>query len=173
MELHLPAHHWEHRMPDWAAAAVAGVAGGAVLMVLDLLWSALVTGESPWRTSYLIAAIVSGPDALGMPADFHLGVVSTALITHYLLGLGFGLLLGFSVAGFHWDADPIVMAEIGVLFGLLLYLFDFHVMTQAFPWFVEMRGWATLAAHLVFGVVTAMLYWKLAARGMDRPWKPS
>jgi hypothetical protein len=31
-----------------------------------------------------------------------------------------------------------------------------------------LRGWATLVAHLVFGVSAALLYWKLARRGVAR-----
>ena len=30
---------WHWRAPDWTAAAVAGFGAGAVLMVLDLVWS--------------------------------------------------------------------------------------------------------------------------------------
>ncbi|HSV71625.1 MAG TPA: hypothetical protein VLI72_16075 [Methylibium sp.] len=160
MDLHLPSYHWEHRLPHWPAAAVAGLVAGAVLMLLDLLWSALILGESPWRTSHLIAAIVLGPDALAS-AEFGLGVVSAALVTHYVLGVVFGLALAFIVAGFHWDAQPAVMLGAGALFGLALYVLDFHVMTQFFPWFAELRGWPTFIAHLVFGVVAALLYWKL------------
>lgn len=160
MHLRLYSHRWEHRLPDWPAAAVAGLVAGAVLMVLDLLWSATVTGDSPWRTSHLIAAIALGPAALTSSA-FSLGVVSAALATHYALGIGFGLALAFIIVGFHWESSLAVMQLIGALFGLVLYLFDFYAMTQFFPWFAELRGWPNLVAHLVFGVVAALLYWKL------------
>lgn len=163
MDLHLPSYHWEHRLPDWPVAAVAGLVAGAVLMLLDLLWSAFVIGESPWRTSHLIAAIVLGPDALASSA-FGVGVVGAALATHYALGIVFGLALAFVVAGFHWDEQPTVMLIAGALFGVALYVLDFHVMTQFFPWFAELRGWPTFVAHLVFGVVAALMYWKLNPR---------
>jgi len=38
----------KHRPLDWAAAAVAGLGAGAILMVLDLMWSLAITGEGPW-----------------------------------------------------------------------------------------------------------------------------
>src|SRR6202008_2660838 len=49
MELRLRLHHWEGRSPDLLAAAVAGFAAGAVLMVLELLWSAAVRSDALWR----------------------------------------------------------------------------------------------------------------------------
>ena len=38
-------------------------------------------------------------------------------------------------------------------------------MTEWMPWFIEMRGWATFLAHLVFGLVAALLYWRLRRPG--------
>ena len=37
----------ERRTPDWLVAAVAGLAGGAAVMLLDLLWSVIVHDVSP------------------------------------------------------------------------------------------------------------------------------
>jgi hypothetical protein len=167
MDLHLSSQHWEHRLPDWPAAAVAGLAAGAVLMVLDLLWSAFVSEVSPWRSSHLIAAIALGPDALAS-SEFGLGIVLAALVTHYALGVAFALLLAFILARFHWDTHPAVALPVGALFGVALYLFDFYAMTSVFPWFAELRGAATLVAHAVFGGVAALLYWKLNRHGEDR-----
>lgn len=158
MDLHLHTPHWEHRLPDWPAAAVSGFVAGAVLMVLDLLWSAVVSGESPWRSSHLIAAIVLGPQTLGAASEFGLGAVAVALLTHYVLGILFAMALAFVLVGFRWEADRTSAALVGALFGAALYLLNFHVMTQAFPWFAELRGWPTLVAHLVFGIVAALLY---------------
>lgn len=160
MDLRLASHHGTHRLPNGPAAAVSGLVAGAALMVLDLLWSALITGESPWRTSHLIAAIVLGQDALAS-SEFDLGVVAAALVTHYALGIVFGLVLAFILAGFHWNSGTGVAALVGAVFGLALYLLNFHAMTQFFPWFAELRGWPTLSAHLLFGMVAALLYRKL------------
>jgi hypothetical protein len=164
MDLHLPSHHWEHRLPDWPAAAVSGFVAGAALMVLDLLWSALISGQSPWRSSHLIAAIVLGPDAVAS-SGFALGVVAAALATHYALGIVFGLALAFIIAGFHWDSSPGVVSLIGAAFGLALYVLNFHAMTQIFPWFAELRGWPTLTAHLLFGIAAALLYRRFNRQG--------
>ena len=158
-------HHWEHREPDWAAAAVSGFAAGALLMVLELAWAALAGTNGPWRISQLVAALTLGAGPLQVsPFTFDAWVVGMALVTHYLLGVAFGTVLGYFLAGFHYDVTVGPMVLIGAAFGLLLYLINFHALTGVFPWFIELRGWTTLAAHLAFGISAAVLYWKLARR---------
>lgn len=75
--------------------------------------------------------------------------------------------LGYILAGFRYDTTVMAMLLIGAAFGVLLYLINFFVLTQVFSWFKELRGWTTLAAHLVFGISTALLYWKLARRRVE------
>jgi hypothetical protein len=163
MELRLHLHRWERHEPDWSAAAVAGFAAGAVLMVLELLWAGLLSSSGPWRIPHLVAAIVLGPESLRAPAEaFSVLVVAAALATHYLVGCVFGMALGFVSAGFRYDTCLGVLALGGVLFGALLYVFSFHIATQVFWWLVELRGWKTLLAHLIFGATASLLYWKLA-----------
>lgn len=164
MELQLQqTHNWERRWPDWRAAAVAGFAAGAVLMVMELVWEATMGPAGPWRIPHIIAALILGPDIL-KPAvlDFNLGVVTIAMATHYVLGIVFGVLLGVLIAGFHYETSLFAILWIGAGFGFVLYLFNFHGLTAFVPWFAELRGWGTLFAHMAFGTVAAGLYWKLA-----------
>lgn len=160
MELHIRSHRWERRVPDWKVAAVSGFVAGAALMVLELLWSTLITDGSPWRTSHMIAAIVMGPDIL-QPVDFSLPVVATALATHYVLGIAFGLILAGIIAPYRFDSSLARVLLTGAIFGAVLYLFNFYGMSRVFEWFTEMRGLATFIAHLIFGMVAAATYWKL------------
>ena len=157
----------EPRRPDWSAAAVAGFAAGAILMVLDLLWSVFVVGASPWANSHRIAALVMGPpaqDATGFDAV----IVAVSLVAHYALGVASGLVLALVSAPLRLDATPAVAALTGAVFGLVIYLVNFHGMVRFFPWLADIRGWATLTGHLVFGVSAALLYWKLERRGETR-----
>src|SRR3954468_19497795 len=79
---------------DWAAAAVAGFAAGAVLMVLDLVWSSIFNAHGPWRTSHMIAPLFIGTDILRTTGyAFNVWVVSIALATHYALGVIFGTVM--------------------------------------------------------------------------------
>lgn len=159
MDLHLRFYHPQH-VPDWPAAAVAGFAAGAVMMLLEMFWSALASDTSPWAVSHMIAAIVMGPATL-QSTDFNLEVVAVALAAHYVLGICFGLLLAAMLMPFRLDASLGLVAVVGAVFGAVLYLMNFYVMTYFFPWFVEWRGTHTLLAHLIFGETAALLYLEL------------
>jgi hypothetical protein len=158
MEL-MQLHRWVRREPDWAAAAVSGFLAGAVLMVLELIWSVAQNG-SPWATAHKIAALVMGPEVLHA-TDFSFGVVATALLTHYILGVFFALILAIVIASFHFDSSAGMALLIGAAFGLLLYWFNFYGVTRFFAWFAEMRGWSSVVTHLVFGMTAGIAYWKL------------
>lgn len=161
MELQLREHDWRLRRPDVGAALAAGLVAGAALMVIELAWAASIGGD-PWRVSRLVAALVLGPGILE-GSGFALGVVAVALLTHYLLGVLFGLVLAYVIAGFNYDDDrgAGMMQVIGAVFGMALYLLNFHGLGFVFPWLAELRGWATFVAHLVFGIAAAFTYWKL------------
>lgn len=160
MELHMHTHRWVQRSPDWTVAAVAGFASGAVLMVLELLWSTIIMGSSPWETSHMVAAIVMGQDAL-QSTDFNLMIVAVALITHYVLGIAFALILSAMLVSFRFDSSIGMVLLSGAVFGVVMYLFNFYGMVRFFSWFAEMRGWATVVAHVIFGMLVAAMYWKL------------
>lgn len=152
------------RKPDWPAAAVAGFAAGAILMIVDLLWSIVTTGAGPWATSHAIAAAVTGtrpPDA----AAFSTSVVAIALAVHYALGILSGVVLAAVSAPLGLDETAGKAVVAGALFGLGIYLVNFHGITNILPWFAQMRGLTTLTAHLIFGVAVALLYRRLARRG--------
>jgi hypothetical protein len=153
---------WKWRATDWTAAAVSGFAAGAVLMVLDLVWSAFFSPDGPWRTSHMIAPIFTGPGSLQTSGyGFNLGVVAIALVTHYVLGIVFGLGVAALLAQFRLDLTPGVALVAGATLGVALYLINFEVLTGFFPWLVALRGAETVAAHVVFGIVAALLYCRL------------
>lgn len=168
MELHLPAWRGQAARPDWTAAAVSGFAAGAVLMVLELFWAATMSSDGPWRIPGMVAAIVTGePVPMAGPSTFDAGTVALALVVHYALGVVFGLMLGLLVAGFHSESSLGWTQTLGAAFGVALYLLNFHALSGWFPWFAELRGGATLLAHLIFGITAAVLYWQLARRDQD------
>jgi hypothetical protein len=162
MDTHLGSQQRQWHTPDWIAAAVAGFAAGAVLMVLDLIWSSIFAVDGPWRTSHMIAPIIIGQERLPTTGyAFSIGVVTLALATHYVLGIVFGLVMAAGMAQFNLAATPGRALVTGAAFGLVLYLINFHAIARFFPWLTELRGWETQAAHVVFGVVAALLYWRL------------
>ncbi len=161
--LHFP--HLRMQQPDWIAALVAGIVAGAVLMVLSLLWSATDMTSHPWILARRIAAITMGQQVLG-EADFSAAVVAVMAFTHYGLGVIFALILSVIVAALRLDGSPSKVVTVGALFGLALYLVNFYLLADSFPWFVDMRGGVTLLAHLIFGMLAAGVYWKLEKNSM-------
>ncbi|KVQ54810.1 hypothetical protein WT21_03300 [Burkholderia territorii] len=164
MELHIQSHHWQRRVPDWLAAAVAGLAGGALVIVLEFFWSTMVLDESPWQPPHKIAAMVMGRGALEQMSVFSFGIVGTALLLHYVLGAIMGMVLAAIMAPFRFDSSIGMEAVIGVAFGIAAYVWNFYVMTAVFPWFISERGSGPLLANLLFGVVTAIVYGVLERR---------
>ena len=158
----------ERRPVDWAAAAVAGFGAGAILMVLDLFWSIAITGDGPWAASRMIAAIVMGPQVLQSTA-FSLSVVIVALLLHYVFGIVGGIVIAAVSAPLGLDSRLSLAVLTGAVFGVVLYVINFHGMTTFFPWFTQIRGWTTLLINLVFGISTTLLYWKLERRGDAHP----
>ncbi len=163
MDLPLTASQSERRSPNWTVAIAAGFAAGAVLMVLDLLWSTAFDPKGPWRTSHMIAPIFLGADTVRSSGfDFSVGIVALALATHYALGIVFGLILAAIMVPLRLDFTAGRALVTGAVFGLVLYAVNFHLMTKWFPWLADLRGWASICAHVVFGMVAALIYWKLA-----------
>lgn len=173
MELRLHLHRGMPRDVDWFAAGVAGFAAGALLMVLELAWTASMGGDGPWRVTQLVAALTLGQSALGAPAgQFNLLVVTVALATHYTLGIFSGFVVAWILAVMH-RVDQLGVAEaVGATFGAAVYFINFHLLTAFVPWFTELRGWSTLIVHVIFGLVTAVLYVRFARRGHGAPTTP-
>jgi hypothetical protein len=159
MDTLLGSGTWKWRATDWPAAAVAGFAAGAVLMVLDLLWSAAFNIDGPWRTSHMIAPILTGVDNVAPSgSEFSVGVVAISLVIHYFLGTLFGLAMAAVLVQLGLDATPGRAMVAGAVLGGVLYLINFQLLVEFFPWLTELRGIETLAAHAVFGIVAALLY---------------
>jgi uncharacterized membrane protein YdjX (TVP38/TMEM64 family) len=55
----------------------------------------------------------------------------------------------------------------GTLFGVLVYFFNFYIMTAVFPWFGMARGTISIVAHAVFGLVLGWAYHAIARPGSD------
>jgi len=166
MELHMESHHWQARLPDWAAAAIAGFGAGGVMMLLEILWAATAGSGDPWQSTHMVAAMVQGWDVL-QSGGYVGSVVVTALVVHYILGTVFGVLLAAIVAPFRLDSSMPLILCTGAVFGLLLYCLNFYGMTSVYSWFAEMRGWGTAIGHVIFGASAALIYQLL-----ERPSRP-
>ena len=139
----LHAGHGVPRHIDWRAGVYAGLIAGVVFLILEMGMVWLFMGESPWAPPRMIAAMVLGEGVLPIPPDkpatFSLGVVTTAMVIHFILSIVYGV--------------------IGAGCGLVIYLVNFYPIANAlFPWFAMARNWISIFAHIVFGAVVGAAY---------------
>jgi uncharacterized membrane protein YagU involved in acid resistance len=146
------------RHVDWKAGVWAGLIAGVVFMMLEMGLVSFVQGESPWAPPRMIAAIALGQDVLpqpGTPATFNLMILTTAMVVHLVLAIVYGL-IGAALASRLGYAGA---TALGAVCGLAIYLINFYPIASAiFPWFAMARGWISVFAHIVFGVVVGTSY---------------
>ena len=143
-----------HQVMDWRAAIWAGIIAGAIFLLLQMILLALVTGGSPWILPRMTAAIVLGEGALSPPASFDVTITLVALIIHFVLAIGFAVLIAFILH--RWGLLVGIVG--GALFGLCLYAINYYSVSYLFPWFFPMRNWVFLLAHIVFGALAGGIY---------------
>jgi uncharacterized membrane protein YagU involved in acid resistance len=140
---------------DWSAAIWAGVIGGGVFMLLEMIMVPLFMPDgSPWAPPRMIAAIGMGKDVLPPPATFDITILMVAMVIHFILSIIFALILAAIVSRFELGLAIVI----GAIFGLILYLINFYGFTAIFPWFEMARNWISIFAHIVFGAITAGTY---------------
>ncbi|MEX2583289.1 MAG: hypothetical protein WD766_08440 [Gemmatimonadota bacterium] len=152
------AHRSQATTIDWKAAAWAGVIAGAIFMMLEMIMVPLFLDGSPWGPPRMIAAIVMGEGVLPPPATFDLGIVMAAIIVHFVLSIVFAIILAFPASRLGFGAA----LGLGAAFGLLLYLVNFYGFTAIFPWFAMARNWVSVVAHILFGLIAAWSYKRMA-----------
>ncbi|MQA91824.1 MAG: hypothetical protein GEU90_16645 [Gemmatimonas sp.] len=144
----------------WSAAIWSGVIAGAAFLVLEMIMVPLFLGDSMWAPPRMIGAIVMGQDVLPPPATFDFGIVMVAVIMHFILSIVYAVVLALIIGRMGMGAA----IGVGAAFGLLLYLVNFYGFTAIFPWFAMARNWVSIFAHIVFGMVAAWTYKRLAGR---------
>lgn len=143
---------------DGRAAVWAGIVAGLVFMALEMMLVPLALGGSPWGPPRMIAAIGMGQEVLPPPATFDFGILMVAMMIHLVLSVVYAFVFGFVARG-----RAVGMATLlGAVFGLALYLVNFHGFTAVFPWFAEARNWVSILSHLVYGAVLGWTYARCA-----------
>ena len=148
---------------NFSAAVKAGIIAGLIFLVLEMALVATVGGGSPWGPPRMIAAIGMGKDVLPPPATFDLTIILVAMVIHFLTSVVLGIVFAMiaDMARLSLTASAIV----GLVFGLLFYVFGFYLMTAVFPWFAMARGGVSIFAHAVFGLILGYAYRAMAPIG--------
>ena len=142
------------QLVDWSAAVWAGLIAGTFFLLLLLVATPIVAGGNAWVVLRLLASVVLGSGILAPPATFSLSALLAGIITHYILSLGYALLLAYIIH--RWGL--IVGLVGGAMFGLALYALNFYTLTFFFPWFFAMRSWPVVLSHIIFGAVAGGVY---------------
>lgn len=132
----------------------AGLAGGAVWLVVELLFLPLTNHVSLDWILRLLAAFMAGPVTLGAPRSMDAGLIAPALGMHAAFSLAFGWMFCRMEDTLPFWRALLFAAALG--FGI--YMFNFYVMTWVFPWWVTARGGITILAHVLFGVTTVLAH---------------
>lgn len=168
MELHLESHRYVRCKPDWRAAVMAGLIAGAVYMVLELLTARFLLYQGAWGTVKMVAAIIVGREALSADA-FSWTIVLSAGTVHFALSIILAAVLAMILSSFRLDSSMALASLVGLVFGVVVYLINFYVFGRYFNWFDEARGWESLFAHALFGLVAADVYCNLERRRSNTP----
>jgi hypothetical protein len=139
------------RTIDWGASGFAGLAGGLAFMVIETTAAAFAGRGALWQTPREIAAILFGSLIDGLPTKT---VVMVAICMHLTFSLLYGRALAYVLfrrGNTHW-------LQLGILFGLGLYILNYYVLGAFIPRIAEARSTAWLFCHLGFGAVAAAAY---------------
>lgn len=140
------------QLVDWRAAVIAGLTGGLVFLLVQMLGQAMVLGGSVWLFPRYVAAIVMGERVL--LGDLDISVVLVGLLLHFSLAVIFGLILAAII---HEWTLPVGIV-VGALFGLALYAINYYTMTRFFNWFYPVYHWLDITAHVLYGLTVGAVY---------------
>lgn len=140
------------RNVTWWAILVAGLAGGTVHLLVNIVLMPLWLGISPALFLRYVGALVLGPDVLvGSGA----GVVFVGLVVHYILSLIMAAVIALVVH--RWGM--LVGLVGGAILGLAFYGINYYTLTLFFPWFFAANTPIILfISHLLFGLTAGGVY---------------
>lgn len=137
-------------------AAWAGVIAGVIFMILEMVMVPIFLDGSIWTLPRRIAAIALGENVLTPPNYFTFGIFIIATGMHFMFSFVFGLAIAFIINLFKISLPVSII--FGAVLGYLLYIFNFYVMTNFYPWFVESRNWVSAFTHISFGIAITWSY---------------
>lgn len=138
----------------------AGLAGGAVFLLVELTLLPLTKHLPAIWFLRLVAALQAGPVALYEPTTQWPHVPAVVVVVLPALGMHMALSLAFAFVFCKAEDELSLSGSIVVsaLLGVALYLQNFYIFTLLFPWFETARGGATILAHVLYGVTTALTH---------------
>lgn len=143
------------------AAISAGIISGIIATVVQMaLWWLFhePLPETLYRDARLAAAILMGPEVLPPPASLNWKVMIVATFIHFLISIGYSIILARLIS----RLDMPFSLFVGAIFGAFVYMVNMYGFTLIFPWFSIVRDWITFFTHIAFGMSLAGAYKRLA-----------
>ena len=138
-------------------SAIAGLGGGIAMAVVAALIAISRQGDI-WLEAKQIAAVVYGPTAITQPA-LATNAVLLGTIIHLAASALLGLLFGLLYRMLKLTTDFGLALLTGLIYGMLIWLLAYFVfLPQIDSALLETYVPAYIVQHLVYGLVTGLLY---------------
>lgn len=137
----------------YGKAAIWGLVAGIIMAIVTMMITAAM-GMGFWTMLVMIAGIVLGPSA--MMGGLSVGVLVIGAIIHMALSMMFGVVYAVIV-----NAVTHEFIVTGLIFGIVLWLFNFYVLGLIIPGALMMAQheptWLAIATHLIYGFTLGAL----------------
>jgi len=147
--------------------AIAGLGGGLAMAIIAAIIS-LSLGHDIWLESKQIAAVVYGQAAVAQPG-FIAGPVIVGTALHFVMSALLGAIFGIvtrRVLRLTSDFGTPVVA--GLIYGMLVWLIEYFLILPALdPILLETYAPSFIIQHIVYGMVTGLLYMWLRPKPYD------
>ncbi|MCC7208760.1 MAG: hypothetical protein IT323_15740 [Anaerolineae bacterium] len=135
----------------WRAIPIAGLAGGAVHLLVQLILMPLVLKVNGVMFLRYAASLVLGERAV---MDGDAGTVVVGILVHVVVSIVLALVI--AVVVHRWGLGVGIIG--GALLGLAFYGINLYAFTRSFPWFFAINGPVLLLGHVLFGAVAGGVY---------------
>lgn len=137
--------------------SIAGIGGGLAMIIVAVLLSAAM-GHDVWREPREIAVLLFGAAAQSGWAPIFVGT-----IIHFIIAALFGAIFGIisrRLLGLPSDYGAQVLA--GLIYGMALWVLAYFIVLPIVnPALLDTYAPSFLIQHLVYGVVTGLIYTQL------------
>jgi hypothetical protein len=160
---HVPAEG-RKRITRWGKGAYAGIIAGALFLALEMFLIRATGRGGFWDPVRLSASIAMGNAVVASERPITSDIIFIGMLVHFLLAIWYAVVLGMVVH----KLRTVPALLVGAVFGLLMYVFHFHVLAGMYPWVVGFRSWMAIITHVIFGISVAWIYKQLHVRQLMR-----
>jgi hypothetical protein len=148
--------------------ALAGLGGGLAMAIVAAILTAAAGGDI-WHQPKLIATTVLGQSALAQPG-FAAGPVIVGSLIHLIISALLGALFGIITRRMlHLTSDFGTPVLAGLIYGMLTWAVAYFIVLPVInPALTQIYAPAFIIQHLVYGMVTGILYTWLRPEPYDR-----